>query len=232
MADADDPLSTQKLFVLSAVSIIFRDDDFGSFVYNILTNNHYEQSTEILDDLKDPKDSFIIDSVHRDKHKLLHQVLLRIFQDGILDIDTLKQSLSLPSTLSECTQDHIQIIARIVSNHMNQTHKTAKTQINVENVSTLIAAENIDGSSISSMSSLQFQKMGKRTNIPPPKTKKIWNGIRTYYDRRDQSFFEVQYIQVHSACTHNYAVYIMQCIVHRTRRMSAMIPHQLYPGTE
>ena len=188
----------QLSIVQQAVTKTFNNEYIGEYTKQIFDENEYEELDEVLDDLGNIKDSFIIHSVTEkvqqnnnykwnkiDDEQTLHILLLKIFKDKIIDIDKLvphqngKSIQSLPNTLKQCNKHQILYIATIISNDIN---KTKPNSINIDNVEKLIITEDLNGSTMTNLSAKDFTIKAKSYSIKAPKARKLFTAINSYYD--------------------------------------------------
>ena len=197
----DQQLSIVEL----AVTKTFNNKHIGQYVKQVFDEINFLQLKNVLDDLNNIKDSFIMHSVtekvnqnnnynwntENDEQKL-HTLLLRIFKDKIIDIDKLivnqnskpqphdhSQPL-LPNTLKECNKYQI---FDIVSNICNDINKSESNSINIENIEKLIISENLNGSIITNLSAKDFTIKATHIISKHPKLAK-YTFVNSYYDNQ------------------------------------------------
>lgn len=186
----------QLSIVQLAVTKTFNDTSIGEYAKQAFED--YEELDEVLEDLGNMKDSYIIHSVTEkidqdsdstwnkiDDEQTLHILLLKIFKDKIIDIDKLvpnqdkKSSQSLPKTLKECNKHQILYIATIISNDIN---KAKPNSINIESLEKLIITEDLNGSILTNLSAKDFTIKAKSYSIKAPKARKLFTSISSFYD--------------------------------------------------
>ena len=168
-------------FIESAVADTFGSRLFAQTVHGILTKHGYSDTTEITDDLENANDSFILHCAAKqsDIHNL-KWVLLRIFLDGITDLNLLRQRRSVPRILSKCSADHVSVLARIECLGIIGLDASA--------MATLFKRNGLSGLKMKLMKAVCFQQLALAQRIDPPKARKIWKAMQAYAKSDIDSF--------------------------------------------
>ena len=195
MAAIDSVTFDQQLNIVElAVTKTFDNKYIGQYAKQIFDENQYENVDEVIDDINNIQDSFIIHSIQEkinennnckwneniDQQKL-HTLLIRIFRHKTIEIDKLiDDDQKLPNTLTKCNKYNIFYVATIICNDIN---KTKPNSINIDNVEKLIINENMNGSVITTLSAKDFMIKAKSFDIKAPKARKLFTSIQSYYDK-------------------------------------------------
>lgn len=173
-------------FLREALSGKFSDNDLIECVLETLQNNGYLTCRDIIDDIEDRADSFILHSicktvVHLPTVRTVHQILCQIFRDNILDHNSLNNPSTespVPQSLSQCFHWHITSIIHFITNDL----AVPLSPETLQQIDMMVANRVIDGTLMDQISAVEFIEMAQCDGIQvtAPRLREIWHRIKDF----------------------------------------------------
>lgn len=196
----EDELAKLASIVKAAANKIFEQyDEVGTYAHSTLLEEGFDDIDDILDDLRYYNDSNIISITSKklmyimneqDKYKL-YQILIQIYQQGVTDVDAIRQEMEEQSVENKETLKSkdklIDIVVSVVKQLNERLSMTERTIVDKNKVMQLFRNESeLTQVSLLTIPSTKFCEKAKKYSIPAAKAKKILNEIRDYFQNQAQ----------------------------------------------
>eukprot|EP00484_Ammonia_sp_Unknown_P013004 CAMPEP_0197074214 /NCGR_PEP_ID=MMETSP1384-20130603/210996_1 /TAXON_ID=29189 /ORGANISM="Ammonia sp." /LENGTH=304 /DNA_ID=CAMNT_0042513055 /DNA_START=100 /DNA_END=1015 /DNA_ORIENTATION=+ len=194
----EDELAKLASIVKAAANKIFEQyDEVGTYAHSTLLEEGFDDIDDILDDLRYYNDSNIISITSKklmyimneqDKYKL-YQILIQIYQQGVTDVDAIRQEMEEQSVENKETLKSkdklIDIVVSVVKQLNERLSMTERTIVDKNKVMQLFRNESeLTQVSLLTIPSTKFCEKAKKYSIPAAKAKKILNEIRDYFQNQ------------------------------------------------
>ena len=197
-SQAYDEQTKQNLagVVKDVVPTLFAEDsgeEIAEIVYNAIINAEYEDIGDTIDDLNEGIDSLIIKNIsekiqnddeydilvewEEQQKDILHRILLKVYKDGISDID----QFDLEQFLFD-TNPFFKRVIEIVHKINGTIHK----KIDIENVKRLLIEEvDFNEHSAKDITAMALEEKAKKYDIKAVHANKILNALRSQNEHKE-----------------------------------------------